>query len=139
MGRFNSKITQRSNGKGDFGKEQLKALRELLLSERVQACTKKIICFHHHLYREEDQDDNQETFDSLQEVIKGMGVDALLYGHKHNGKEDKKWSKKLSIHRCYDGSSSTGKKTVIKQKIIQRVIDLYKEINSDYNAKLHKD
>ncbi|OGX09451.1 MAG: hypothetical protein A2Y06_04260 [Omnitrophica WOR_2 bacterium GWA2_37_7] len=95
---------------GELGKDQLLKLRNILEGEDVRACKKRVIYLHHHPF---DARPVHQLKDSrkLKKVLmdamgKGISVDAILYGHNHEGKSNNgKWG----IKRCYDGGSSTMK------------------------------
>ncbi len=111
---------------GELGDEQLERLEILLNKPEIKACSKRVVFLHHHpfdtalelpfLYLKDS--------DKLQKIIAGK-VDALLFGHKHSGKEHNgKWN----IPRCYDAGSSTGKKGEISPV---RIIDLSTDVSND--------
>ena len=92
---------------------------------------------HHHPFdkkfghRLKDSDELKKKLKPYAQ--KGM-IDALLFGHKHQGRtHNGKWG----IPRLYDGSSSTGKRKKKSDPIIQRVIDLKFKPVSDYNGFFH--
>lgn len=66
----------------------------------------------------------------LKKTLKKHRIDALLFGHNHDGKH---WNGNWGIKRCYDAGSSTGKGG---KQGPHRVIDLSKEIYTDFDAKL---
>ncbi len=132
---------KRRKGRGSFGKPQLIRLNELLSHERIINSSKKIICFHHRLLKK-DRKPEIDDWKTLHEVILkhnnlGTKIDAILYGHKHDGiSEPNMWG---IVPRCYDGSSSTGRRRRKKIKpIIQRIIDLSSnDLTTDENGKFH--
>jgi len=114
---------------GELGDAQLQRLEAMLKNERVQSCTYRVVYLHHHPF---DPHPFHELKDSgaLGEIIKGVGnVDALLYGHNHEGK---KWNGKWGVPRCYDAGTATHKKG---RTGYHRVIDLSRDPRFDYDGK----
>ena len=95
---------------GELGKKQLSELVNVLESEDVLSCKKRVIYLHHHPF---DARPVHQLKDSkkLKKVLmaaieKGISIDAILYGHNHQGRSHNgEWG----IKRCYDGGSSTKK------------------------------
>ncbi|MBU0469316.1 MAG: metallophosphoesterase [Candidatus Omnitrophica bacterium] len=104
---------------GELGKNQLLKLRDILEEEDVRACKKRVVYLHHHPF---DARPVHQLKDSkklkkvlIATIAKGISVDAILYGHNHEGKANNgKWG----IKRCYDGGSSTMKP---RPKAVSRV------------------
>lgn len=117
---------------GELGKAQLTRLRTALMSSDVRACEKVVVYLHHHPF---DPAPFHELKDAaaLGEVLQGCAkrVDALLYGHNHQGKiRNGKWG----IPRCYDAGSSTRK---LGSSGFHRIIDLSRDARFDYDANFH--
>ncbi len=66
--------------------------------------------------------------DALEKTLKGHAIDALLFGHNHDGKV---WSGAWGIPRVYDAGTSTGK---LGGSHPHRVMDLSKDPTFDYDA-----
>jgi 3',5'-cyclic AMP phosphodiesterase CpdA len=116
---------------GELGRHQLERLDGCLTAPQVAACTHRVIYLHHHPF---DPRILHELKDSaaLGEILRGRGnVDALLYGHNHEGK---KRNGKWGIARCYDAGSSTRKQHAAG---FHRVIDLSRDARLDYDADMH--
>ena len=69
---------------------------------------------------------------ALGEIVRGRGVDALLYGHNHEGRvANGKWG----IARCYDGGTATYKPGLPPRGVgYHRVMDLAKDPRTDYDG-----
>lgn len=117
----------RAFAQGNIGKTQLKNLDSMLSSAEVTAANKCVVYLHHHPI---DRDITMKLNDSdeFAEVIKKHKVDALLFGHKHQGK---KWNARWGVKRLYDGGTSTGKDD---EPWRHRVIDLTKDPRLDYDG-----
>lgn len=116
---------------GELGDAQLVRLDALLRGPAVAACRYRVVYLHHHPF---DPWPLHELKDSaaLGEVLIGCGnVDALLYGHNHQGK---KRNGKWGIPRCYDAGSTTRKRGSAGY---HRVIDLSRDPRWDYDADFH--
>ncbi len=95
---------------GELGEEQLSRLQELLRTDEVRVCEKRVIYLHHHPF---DARPFHELKDSrnlnnilTRAMAEGVSVDALLYGHNHAGEEHNgNWG----IPHCYDAGSATQK------------------------------
>lgn len=93
---------------GEIGKEQLARLGDILKSQDVRSCKKRVIYLHHHPFdwRPLHQlKDSRRLKKLLTDIISsGISIDALLYGHNHQGKaHNGTWG----IKRCYDGGTAT--------------------------------
>ena len=112
---------------GELGKKQLKSLAEILQSDEVKNSRYRVVYLHHHpfhprlFYQLKDSDD-------LRKTLEGHSIDALLFGHNHDGRV---WNGGWGIKRVYDGGTSTGKEGKPNP---HRVIDLSKEPVFDYDA-----
>ncbi|MBN2010539.1 metallophosphoesterase [candidate division KSB1 bacterium] len=123
---------------GELGQAQLDRLDAILFQENIKSCGKRVIYMHHHPFDPYPyhQLKDSELLELLlkKHITAGTTIDALLYGHNHRGRSHHgKWG----IPRCYDGSSSTGKKKDKHQEILQRVIDLKRDPRWDYNGNFH--
>jgi 3',5'-cyclic AMP phosphodiesterase CpdA len=93
---------------GQLGAGQLGRLSAMLREDEVRSCAKRVIYLHHHPF---DARSLHQLKDSkkLRKVLmaaakEGISVDALLYGHNHEGKaHNGQWG----IPRCYDAGSAT--------------------------------
>lgn len=121
---------------GELGDQQLRRLSTVLQEDDVRACQRRVIYLHHHPFDARplhQLKDSQKLYRVLQVAIdKGISIDALLYGHNHEGKaHNGQWG----IRRCYDAGSATLKprpKAVEGVALFQvhssiRVIDIEKE------------
>ena len=93
---------------GELGKRQLLDLDKILRSEEVCSCKKRIIYLHHHpfkwrpLHQLKDSKKLKKILNSI--IQDGISVDALLFGHNHQGHEHNgTWG----IPRCYDAGTAT--------------------------------
>lgn len=111
---------------GEIGKKQLQRLDNILGSAAVQAAARRVVYFHHHpidgriLHGLKDSD-------GLRKAVAGR-VDALLYGHNHEGKiHNGHWQ----ISRCYDAGTTTSKEGKAHP---DRIIDFDRDPRFDYDA-----
>ncbi len=93
---------------GDLGKKQLHRLEAMLQSPEVRSCEKRAVCLHHHPFKWRpfhELKDSRELKRVLTFAIEeGISIDALLFGHNHQGKEHNgEWG----IPRCYDAGTAT--------------------------------
>ena len=93
---------------GELGEPQLSRLESLLQQDEVRRCQKRVIYLHHHPfdYRPLHQlkDSKRLRAVLIRAVTAGIGIDAILYGHNHEGKSHNgEWG----IPRCYDAGSAT--------------------------------
>jgi len=93
---------------GELGKKQLLRLSAALEAEDVRRCKKRVIYLHHHpfdarpLHQLKDSRKLKKTL--MAAIAQGITIDALLYGHNHEGKSHNgHWG----IPRCYDAGSAT--------------------------------
>lgn len=112
---------------GELGEQQLKRLAELLKSDKVKAAEYLVVYLHHHPFHPRPFHQLKDT-EKLKEALAGHKIDALLFGHNHEGKT---WNGVWGIKRVYDGGSSTGKQGKFGP---HRVIDLSQEPVFDYDA-----
>ncbi|MCK4829991.1 metallophosphoesterase [bacterium] len=104
---------------GELGKKQLSALSGLLLDDLdVQSCRKRVIYLHHHPFKwrplHQLKDSNKLKKILIEVMKKGISIDALLFGHNHEGNaHNNMWG----IPRCYDAGTATLKP---RPKILRR-------------------
>lgn len=119
---------ERSLAQGELGDLQLTELQRILTTETDVIQTKKrVVYLHHHPF---DMDFALQLLDSnkLGNILKGKNIDALLFGHRHQGR---RWNGKWKIPRVYDGGTSTGKNGGVNP---HRIIDLERDARLDYDA-----
>jgi len=96
---------------GELGHDQLHRLCDILNTEDVRRCKKRVIYLHHHPFdwRPLHQlKDSRQLKKLLTNIIgSGISIDALLYGHNHQGKS---YNGQWKIARCYDGGTATLKR-----------------------------
>lgn len=116
---------------GELGPEQLGRLSKVLASDEVSACNRVVVYLHHHPFDPNGKLHELKDSDALRKAItrpQGKRVDALLYGHNHEGKiRNGKWG----ISRCYDAGSSTHKLGSVGPL---RVIDFRRDPREDYDG-----
>jgi 3',5'-cyclic AMP phosphodiesterase CpdA len=118
---------------GRIGQDQLNELDELLKSEEVVNCKKRVVYLHHHPFKQRSNHGLHDVTE-FKRILKTNGnVDCLLFGHNHKGL---KWNGSWGIQRCYDAGTSTGKKG---NQGHHRVIDLSKDPNFDFDGDFHQD
>jgi 3',5'-cyclic AMP phosphodiesterase CpdA len=95
---------------GELGERQLEALERMLSSREVRRCNKRVVYLHHHpfnwrpLHQLKDSNDLRRVFQNT--IRRGVTIDALLYGHNHEGLvHNGHWG----IPRCYDAGTATFK------------------------------
>ena len=113
---------------GELGQPQLQRLDTVLGRADVNDCEHRVLYLHHHPF---DHRPFLELRDSgaLGEIIRARAnVDALLYGHNHEGK---KHNGVWGVRRCYDDGSATRKGGSPGH---HRVIDLAREPGCDYSG-----
>lgn len=113
---------------GQLGKKQLKRLGKILESEEVTNMKYTVVYLHHHPFDPKPFHHLKDS-EKLGRKLEGHSVDALLFGHNHDGRV---WSGHWGIKRVYDAGTSTGKDG---KDSIHRVIDLSQEPASDYDAR----
>jgi 3',5'-cyclic AMP phosphodiesterase CpdA len=100
---------------GQIGKAQLDRMVTMLLSPASRACSKRVLCLHHHpfdwlpLHRLKDGRRLEKML--CREVINaenGVSVDAILYGHNHRGRSE---CGECCVPRAYDAGSATLKRS----------------------------
>lgn len=114
---------------GEIGRKQLERLDNILSSEKVKFADYTVVYMHHHPFESKIGKKLKDS-DDLKKVLEPHSVDALLFGHNHDGKV---WNGVWGIKRSYDAGSSTGKRG---GRMIHRVIDLSQPISADYDADL---
>ncbi len=93
---------------GELGHDQLQQLNDILNSDDVRRCKKRVIYFHHHpfdwrpLHQLKDSRQLKKLLTNT--IDSGISIDALLYGHNHQGKS---FNGRWGIARCYDGGTAT--------------------------------
>jgi len=116
---------------GELGKPQLERLDKLLGRQDVTNCVKRVVYLHHHPFDPEFLHQLKDWAELGKILQKRGNVDALLYGHNHEGKSRHgKWG----IPRCYDAGSSTRKNGDVG---FHRVIDLSRDPRWDYDGNFH--
>ena len=90
---------------GELGRAQLQRLDDLLHGETVAACARRVVYLHHHPFGYRPGHQLRDSA-ALAKVLTGR-VDALLFGHRHQGKPH---HGECGIPRCYDAGSATGKR-----------------------------
>ncbi len=128
---------------GELGHNQLQRLSDTLKAEDVQRCKKRVIYLHHHpfdwrpLHQLKDSHRLKKLLTST--IASGTSIDALLYGHNHQGKScNGQWT----IARCYDGGTATFKRRCsflewipfLSVRSSARLIDIEKEDLSNDHA-----
>ncbi len=93
---------------GELGNEQLQRLEANLHEDEVRSCAKRVVYLHHHpfdfrpLHQLKDSRKLKKVL--CDAIAEGISIDALLYGHNHEGKSHNgQWD----IPRCYDAGSAT--------------------------------
>ena len=114
---------------GELGGPQLKRLNKMLKSRKVTQCVYTVVYLHHHPLNPLPFHQLKDS-EALRETLHGYRIDALLFGHNHNGLV---WNGGWGIRRVYDGGTSTAKRG---RHCPHRVIDLSQEPSHDYDAKL---
>ncbi len=90
---------------GELGKEQLKRLGGIFGSESVRKSEYVVVYLHHHPFHPWPLHQLKDS-EELREALKAHSVDALLFGHNHEGLAlNGTWG----IKWVYDGGTSTGK------------------------------
>lgn len=96
---------------GELGDRQRTALADMLRQDDVRACRRRILYLHHHPFHWRPMHQLKDS-EGLKAVLHeasndGIGIDAVLYGHNHQGSvQNGKWT----IPRCYDAGTATLKK-----------------------------
>lgn len=120
---------------GELGTKQLERLTGLLKEPAVRNADYRVLYLHHHPL---DPEPRRELKDAkqLREVVQQHDLDALLFGHQHDGEI---WNGSMGwerVRRIYDAGTSTSKRG---KPHPHRVIDLSKDPSQDYDAKLISD
>lgn len=121
------------SAEGELGQKQIDRLAKMLDRKTVQKCKYRVVYLHHHpldyrpfLYLK-DATELRNTLDKYE-------IDALLYGHYHDGDVwNGTWE---TVPRIYDGGSSTNKDDA---SYPHRVMDLSKHPDTDYDGKFLSD
>jgi 3',5'-cyclic AMP phosphodiesterase CpdA len=109
---------------GELGEAQLNRLAELLDGEPVKSAEDTIVYLHHHPFHPKPFHQLRDS-DDLRDVLRDRGIDALLFGHNHDGHSNHgEWG----ISRVYDAGSSTGKGGEVGPL---RIMDLSRDPSSD--------
>ena len=93
---------------GELGRQQLRRLSAILEEDEVRSCKKRVVYLHHHPFDARPfhqlKDSNKLQKILMAAIDKNIFIDALLYGHNHEGKaHNGQWG----IPRCYDAGSAT--------------------------------
>lgn len=112
---------------GKLGKGQLKRLGEMLDSNEVKNASARVVYLHHHPFSPKRNMELHDA-DGLKKVLNGRKVDALLFGHNHNGW---KWNGWWGIKRCYEAGTSTRKEG---RAGYHRIMDLNRKTIKDYDG-----
>ncbi|MEZ4527979.1 MAG: metallophosphoesterase [Desulfobacterales bacterium] len=112
---------------GELGDRQLERLKNLLESDSVQKAACRVVYLHHHPFHPTPAHHLKDS-EKLGAILKQYPVDALLFGHNHEGKV---WNGEWGIKRVYDAGSATGKGGKVGP---HRIIDLSKDPFFDYDA-----
>ncbi|MGE0084030.1 MAG: metallophosphoesterase [Desulfococcaceae bacterium] len=112
---------------GELGARQLERLKNMLETDSVRNAEYTVVYLHHHPFHPTPAHHLKDS-DKLGHVLRKYKIDALLFGHNHEGKV---WNGGWGIKRAYDAGSSTGKGGKVGP---HRVIDLSKEAFFDYDA-----
>jgi len=131
---------------GEIGAEQLLRLEDLLKSDDIKSCRKRVIYLHHHpmdfrpLHQLKDSRKLKKLL--IQAMADGITIDAILYGHNHEGKtHNGHWG----IARCYDAGSVTLKARPnyvdwlpwFKSRSATRIVDIHRsDVQSDHELAL---
>lgn len=123
-----------ANASGRIGEQQLAGLETILNDSRVSACKKRVVYLHHHPLKGMHDGHKLKDAEALCRLLLNRRpvVDALLFGHNHEGKEWNGWLKEIS--RCYDAGSSTFKRLKPGSLAPHRIIDLSLPAESDYDG-----
>jgi len=117
---------------GEIGTTQLKALAGLLKTE-VSDCEKVVVYMHHNPLVKFEVMNLDDAYQLKVVLQAARNVDALLFGHKHSGKNAcGSWG----IDRFYDGGTATAHKGDPSR---HRLIDLSKDSTSDLDLDLFAD
>jgi len=116
------------SAEGELGDKQIDRLTKILKRKTVKAKKFCVIYLHHHpleyrpfLYLKDAAE--------LRTALSARKIDALLYGHYHDGDVwNGSWK---TIPRIYDGGSSTSKGNA---NCPHRVMDLKKHPSTDYDG-----
>ena len=112
---------------GELGEKQLKRLADLLAGEPVKKSEYTVVYLHHHPFHPRPFHQLKDSKE-LQAALAGHKIDALLFGHNHDGRV---WNGGWGIKRVYDGGTSTSKNG---KPDPHRVMDLSKDPAFDYDA-----
>ena len=118
------------SAEGELGQKQIDRLKKILDRKTVENCKYRVVYLHHHpldyrplLYLKDAKE--------LRNTLVKHEIDALLYGHYHDGDIwNGTWE---SVPRIYDGGSSTKKGD---SNYPHRVMDFSKQPDTDYDGKL---
>lgn len=117
---------------GEIGADQRARLDGILGSRSVQDCARRVLYMHHHPFDPRPLHQLKDSAE-LREVLVGRDIDAVLYGHNHEGRcHNGKWG----IPRCYDAGTTTRKEAGAAP---HRVIDLSRDPRLDYDGNYHGD
>lgn len=117
---------------GRIGETQLAELDELLKSDIVMNCKKRVVYLHHHPFKQRTSHGLHDVTELKRVLMTNGNIDCLLFGHNHDGF---KWNEFWGIKRCYDAGSATSKK---EKPGHHRIMDLSKESVFDFDGDFHQ-
>ena len=117
---------------GRIGSQQLEELDELLKSDIVMNCKKRVVYLHHHPFKHRTSHGLHDVTEFHRLLTANGNIDCLLFGHNHDGF---KWNESWGIQRCYDAGTATSKK---EKPGRHRIIDLSKEVVLDFDGDFHQ-
>ncbi len=116
---------------GRIGNEQLAELDELLKTDTVMNCRKRVVYLHHHPFKQRLHLKLHDVPEFKRVLMTNGNIDCLLFGHYHKGL---KWNNSWGIKRCYDAGTTTSKGNKPGH---HRIIDLSKETVFDFDGDFH--
>jgi 3',5'-cyclic AMP phosphodiesterase CpdA len=117
---------------GRIGDDQLAELDDLLKSDVVMNCRKRVVYLHHHPFKTRSSHGLHDVNEFKRVLTTNGNVDCLLFGHNHDGF---KWHDAWGIQRCYDAGTATAKKGNPGH---HRIIDLSKAPVFDFDGDFHQ-
>lgn len=95
--------------RGKLGRSQRELLADMLASNKVKACSHRVVYLHHSPFENTigmELNDALKFKSVLEDAAeKGVTIDALLFGHSHKGPDfSDQWS---FVKQCYDGGTIT--------------------------------
>lgn len=113
---------------GELGDAQLRRLQDFLNHDSVNKCAATIVYLHHHPFHPLMFHQLKDS-DKFREVLADHRIDALLFGHNHEGQI---WNGGWGISRAYDGGTSTAKDG---KPCPHRIINFDQSPAFDYDAR----